>query len=202
VVYPHPEPLPQAMLQILKSIGHDRESSRRGPGAGVHNLRDYQPGDDSRRVHWKTSARQSRLIVRETEAEDQRMVTLALPTAASADGRARGAVAGRFDPSDPFERTVGLVASLAAHFHREGFAVRLLVGDQEVSHGTGEGHLDRILHVLALCGTSQNGAIPAAFSRLSDEAGRGEFVLLVLHREDAALRSVCRGVTQIFEGWR
>src|SRR2546427_6204835 len=40
-----------------------------------------------RSIHWKTSARQARLMVRETETEDLRQVTLALPTVIPAEDR-------------------------------------------------------------------------------------------------------------------
>ncbi len=117
VAYPAPKPLPQAILDALETIGHDRAASRRGPGSGLYNLRDYHVGDDSRSVHWKTSARQSRLVVRETEAEDQRQVTLALASQAPVGMRALTLTA-----TQDFERAIILTASLAAHFQRQGFA--------------------------------------------------------------------------------
>lgn len=42
-----------------------------------HKIRDYRPGDDLRAVHWKTSARQSELMVREfQQSRDQDLVVL------------------------------------------------------------------------------------------------------------------------------
>src|SRR5881397_3454201 len=139
VVYPALQPLPDGFLHDLAVLGHDQAVSRRGQGVGLYNLREYLPGDDSRMIHWKTSARQARLMVRETETEDLRQVTLALPTAIPAEGL----------PS--FEQAVSLTASLAAYFQEQGFAISLLVGEQEILHGVGEEHLYHMLHVLALC---------------------------------------------------
>ena len=80
IVYPEIKDLPPVLLDDLSMAGHDRELPRRGHGTTLHNLRLYQPGDDSRTIHWKTTARKSLLIVRETEAEDQRQVTILLHT--------------------------------------------------------------------------------------------------------------------------
>lgn len=45
-------------------------SSRRpGPGSDLHVSRDYEPGDDPRRIDWNASARSSSLQVRTTTAE-------------------------------------------------------------------------------------------------------------------------------------
>lgn len=190
VAYPNPHPLPESVVRDLKSMGHDRETPRRGIGTGLYNLRDYQVGDDSRSVHWKTSARHSRLIVKETEAEDHRTVTLALPT--SAPDQTLG---------DRFETAVGLVAALAAYFYGEGFAIRLLVGPQEVAYGTGEAHFYHMLRMLALCQISTAAPIPSSFLTLADKTAMGELTVLVLPWEDAELRSVCDGASRILEAW-
>lgn len=43
-----------------------------------HALRPYQPGDDTRQVSWRQSARHGALLVRETDAERNRTVMLAI----------------------------------------------------------------------------------------------------------------------------
>src|SRR5207247_6095141 len=101
--------------------------------------RDVTSEGDSLTVHWKTAARQSRLIVRESEAEDQRRITLAMPVQAAHPMPAA------------FERAVILMASLAAYFHARGFAIRVLLGDEELIHGADDPHLYRIFRMLELC---------------------------------------------------
>jgi uncharacterized protein (DUF58 family) len=196
VAYPAPKPLPQTILDALESIGHDREASRRGPGSGLYNLRDYHVGDDSRSVHWKTSARQSRLVVRETEAEDQRHVTLALASQAPVGIGALTPTA-----TEDFERAIILTASLAAYFQHQGFAMRLVIGDEEVRLGTGRSHLYRILRLLAFSRVSlDTGApIPSSFLTLSSDTALGQLVLLILPWEDDQLRAACQGVTRILD---
>jgi uncharacterized protein (DUF58 family) len=173
VVYPEIKPLPTALVHDLTTKGHDQTVSRRGPGVALYNLRRYNSGDDSRAIHWKTTARQRRLMVRETEAEDQRQVALVLPTAVPDDAR------------PAFEQAVSLTASLVDWFHRQGHAIRLVVGDQEIAGGSGEAHYDAMLRALALCRPVAAGSpAPAAMRALP-----GESVFVVLSWPDPAILS-------------
>ncbi len=193
VVYPALQPLPEGFLHDLAMLGHDQAVSRRGQGVGLYNLREYLPGDDSRMIHWKTSARQARLMVRETETEDLRQVTLALPTAIPAGGQ-------RF-----FEPAVSLTASLAVFFQEQGFAISLLVGEQEILYGLGEEHLYHMLHVLALCApTLAEGSasgIPEGFGMLGERTMRGEITLVVLPWPDPPMQRLAQGVSRVFHLW-
>jgi uncharacterized protein (DUF58 family) len=186
VVYPEIKPLPMALVHDLTSRGHDQTVSQRGPGVALYNLRRYQAGDDSRAIHWKTTARQRRLMVRETEAEDQRRVVLVLPTA----------VPGHSTPV--FEQAVSLTASLAAFFHRQGHAIRLLVGDQEIPSGTGEAHYDAVLRALALCRPVATGSpVPATLLALAGQAAPGELMLVVMSWADPAVLSACGATARV-----
>ena len=185
VVYPEIKPLPTTLVHDLASRGHDQTVSRRGPGVALYNLRRYHSGDDSRTIHWKTTARQRRLMVRETEAEDQRRVVLAVPTAVPASARAA------------FEQAVSLTASLAAFFHAQGYALRLLIGSQEIPYGTGEAHYDAVLRALALCQPEAESPLPPAFHALPRREAFGELTLVVLSWPDPEASSVCRGVSRI-----
>lgn len=186
VVYPEIKPLPEALCRDFMGRGHDQAAAGRGPGVTLYNLRRYHPGDDSRAIHWKTTARQRRLMVRETEAEDQRRVVLALPTAVPPSARLA------------FEQAVSLTASLATLFHCQGCAIRLLVGDEEVPFGTGEAHYDAILRVLALCQPTRAGSpVPSAFRKLAERPASAGLALLVLSWPDPAIMSACAGAGRI-----
>ena len=186
LVYPEIRPLPMSLAHDLTTRGHDQTVSRRGPGVALYNLRRYHAGDDSRAIHWKTTARQRRLMVRETEAEDQRRVALVLPTAVPEYAR------------PAFEQAVSLTASLAAFFHQQGHAIRLLVGEQEIPAGTGEAHYDAILRALALCRPVVAASpVPAAMRALAGQTVPGEFTLIVLSWPDPAVISACRTAGRI-----
>ena len=119
--------------------GKDSPSLRRGPATQLYNLRLYQPGDDSRAIHWMTTARTSQLIVRETEAEDQRRITVVLSLVAP-------------DDHDPlFERSVTFVASLLWQLTDRAYPVRLIVGAEDSGLGAGSAHLLAMLRLLAIC---------------------------------------------------
>lgn len=103
-------------------------------GTEFHSQRAYVPGDDTRRINWKSSARTDSLVVTETRAEGlQRCSVL-------------------FDTSDPaydddtFERAVVVAASLVAAADEAGVDTRLLTDGVEL---TGRGLTAAALRRLA-----------------------------------------------------
>lgn len=188
VVYPETRPLPEALVHDLTALGHEQSLPRRGPGVTLHNLREYQAGDESRAIHWKTSARQARLMVRETEAEDQRRVTLALPTTVPGPDLAR------------FEKAVALTASLITFFHEQGYAISLLLGAVTMPYDSGPAHWHRLLHALALCQSDQapqSASLPASWLTLGERTERGDLTLLVSFWDDPQLACVGKTVSRI-----
>ncbi len=139
LVLPRPEPLPTALLAGPLAAGSDRSIPRKGAGMELYNLRLYQPGDDSRLIHWMSTARTSQLMVRETEADTHRRVSIRLSTTI-APGM-----------TDRFERAVTLAASLVGHFHAQGYQLRVAVEDQEVRSTHDGDDLPRLLTPLAIC---------------------------------------------------
>ena len=93
--------------------GGGQEVRKKGRGPALYNLRDYQQGDDSRDIHWKISARQSKLFIQEHEKDEDRRVHIwfsnQLPPASSDVGAgaatqgqmSSGLPAGRQVPSHP-----------------------------------------------------------------------------------------------------
>ena len=123
----------------LVSEGQGLSLPRRGHGTQLYNLRLYRPGDDSRTIHWMTTARTSQLTIRETEAEDQRRITIVLSTVAP-------------DDRDPlFEKSVTLAASLLWQLSRKSYPLRLIVDCDDSGLGSGSDHLLAMLRLLALC---------------------------------------------------
>lgn len=138
LVGPAVKPLSLRFIDELVSEGQGQPLPRRGQGIQLYNLRLYQPGDDSRSIHWMTTARTSQLTVRETEAEDQRRITVILSTIApdQLDGL--------------FERSVTLVASLLWYLSERAYPLRLVVDDDDSGLGTGPDHLLVMMRLLAL----------------------------------------------------
>ncbi len=139
IVCPEITSLEDAWVQNLLTTGRELSVRRRGYGNDLYNLRLYQAGDDSRSIHWPTTARTSQLIVRETEAEDQRRATIHLSTVAPSSH------------DDGFEQAVSFTASLVQHLAHRGYILRLIVGASSSSYGQGNDHLTELLQMLALC---------------------------------------------------
>ena len=115
-----------------------RPRPRRGRGSDLDELRDFRDGDDPRRIHWKSTARTGRLILRELQEEEARRLRLVVY------GPAPGA------PEEAVERDISLTASLAAHWLRQGAEVQLVLPDGETPWGSHPRHLRLILEALAL----------------------------------------------------
>jgi uncharacterized protein (DUF58 family) len=87
------------------------------PDASFHALREYQPGDDVRAVHWRSSARLGRTVVR--QSEDTRRVRLALILGAAAD---------EYGAPEDFELAVSVYASIGLGQLAEAGDLAVVVG--------------------------------------------------------------------------
>jgi uncharacterized protein (DUF58 family) len=139
LVGPRIKPMAVRFVDDLIALGQGYSVSRRGHGTELHNLRLYRPGDDSRTIHWMSTARTSQLIVRETEADDQRRLTVVLSLVAPDDR------------DDLFERTVTLVASLLWELSQRSYALRLVAGPVDSGFGSGLAHFQTLHRLLAIC---------------------------------------------------
>jgi uncharacterized protein (DUF58 family) len=130
--------LPPARAQRLG----DAPQSKLGRRGEFFALREYREGDDSRGIHWRSTARGGRLMVREHEEEAQRRVTIELDNA----------VIDTTDEAllDALEDAVSTAASLAMAYLRAGFAVRLCARGSVVPLGAGQAQEQRLLRALAL----------------------------------------------------
>ena len=84
LIVPHTVGLPFPSVGSSGRLGqHLRMKSWGQTGSEFHSLREYQRGDDIRRINWKASARATALIVRETALEGIRRCTVVLDTTAA-----------------------------------------------------------------------------------------------------------------------
>ena len=85
VVHPRTRPLaPLPPFSVGSSSGPLRSRRPAPHGEELRSVREYQPGDDLRRVHWPATARWDRLMVRQDEASDECLVWVDLDLRASA----------------------------------------------------------------------------------------------------------------------
>ena len=111
LVYPSVDATAE-FLDVLPGIQGAIESLAKGRGQDLYALRDYQPTDSARHVHWKASARAGSLLVREFAREDDCQVLLVFdPYSPAAEANASKA------DKQQFELAVSLCAAIAWSFH-------------------------------------------------------------------------------------
>jgi uncharacterized protein (DUF58 family) len=146
VTVPRPAPRTEARGEMTAN-----RTGRRGEFFG---LREHRSGDDRRDVHWRSSARSGRLLVREYEDEHAQRVVIgvdnALPDAvrdAVTDGALPPAVEAAVAA---VERAISVAGSLAASYLEVGWTVELCARDCHVPAGVGRMQEARIARALAL----------------------------------------------------
>lgn len=104
-----------------------------GGGLEVAGLREHQPSDGVRRIHWRSSLRRGELLVRETEDERRSEVEVRL------EGRTTGS----------FEREVRHAASQVVAYLEAGLRVALTTPAERFEADTGAAQRIRLLSHLA-----------------------------------------------------
>ncbi len=118
VVYPRIEVLPEVGAAQLPQGRSDGDQHRvLNLGDEFHTMREYVQGDDLRRVHWPSTARQQKLMVRQHEMPWRAETTILLDT--------RGGVHTGAGDASTFEATVSAAASSASHFAHRQHLLRL-----------------------------------------------------------------------------
>ena len=169
-VVPVPRPTPQARQQ------GDALTERLGRRGEFFGLREWREGDDRRDVHWRSSARTGRTMVREYEDELSRRAVILVDNALPAE-TLRALAADALDGAaeahvDALERAISRAASLAAAYLEAGWTVQVVARGEEVPAAAGRAQLARVLRMLALLPTV---ADDVAFARFD---GRADSVLV------------------------
>lgn len=113
-----------AKLARLRELDGRTSILTRGEGTEFDSLRDYIPGDDTRSIDWRATARQSTVAVRTWRPERDRRVLIVLDTGRTSAGRV-----GDVPRLDVSMDAALLLAALAA---RAGDRVDLLAHDRAV----------------------------------------------------------------------
>ncbi len=155
-------PFPSGLARDL-----DGSSSGEAPEGGVafQNLREYVVGDDRRLIHWRSSARLGKMMVRHNVDTHQPRSLILLDTRAESY------------TDDSFEDAVRAAASLAkASLHgRFPFQLRTTCGrsyDQSVSHS-------QIMDEFAALQTCPDGSLPELVNVATRHRGGGFSVALI-----------------------
>ncbi|HZP61067.1 MAG TPA: DUF58 domain-containing protein [Opitutaceae bacterium] len=115
--------------------------ARAGNGSDLLALRNYEPGDSHRLIHWKASARTGRLMVRQFAAEGAESFIIWLRTPAEMWPR-----------PEQFELAVSVAATMAEDFFRTGKLAGVAVNDEPWQTVRGPRDLEAFLDQLAVIG--------------------------------------------------
>lgn len=182
VVYPRVEPLRGRSPAGTRSPGSSTASAASvASGSEFFATREWRPGDDMRRIHWRSTARVGRIMVRQEEQPKLDRATIVLDNRSSS-------YPGGWERAAAFERAVEAAASLVHHFLEEGFGVRLVTatglggGTRGAPFGAGPAHRTLLMTALATVALADEGAPVHHLAAAGGDAG---FLAVVAGLEDA-----------------
>lgn len=227
LVYPSTTPVPGFSLPSAELAGgQDVKSRTHHVTPNVSTVRDYQPGDSFNRIHWRTTARAGKLVVKEFELDptaeiylvvdmQERVQQQAAP-ARSARGRGPAREVRLVESTE--EYGVHAAASLARHLLEQNRTVGLVSWGQrrEVIPAERESRqLFKLLEALAILRAHGTTPLAEVLAAESVRFGRNCTLLIITssveERWIASLQQlVYRGVraavilvdAQSFGGWR
>lgn len=139
------------------------EHNQRG-GEDFYTLREYQRGDDLRRIHWPYSAKTDELMIRQLETPWQSRALVFLDV--------RPAV---YESGDAFEKAVSGAASVITHLVSSGFDADLWAGDPEPVDAS---RYNAAMERLALVQPNADLDMASTASRIRQKTGGGAMVLV------------------------
>jgi uncharacterized protein (DUF58 family) len=155
LVLPTASALPSLSIRPRRTLVYSGivKASTGGPGVEFFGCREYEPGDDMRRINWRAFARHGQLIVNEFEQERIADVNVILD--------ARAGVHRNSGPIASFDASVHAAATMAGHFLDRGNYVGLLIYGDTLDWtypGFGRPQKARILDALARAKTREKPA--------------------------------------------
>jgi uncharacterized protein (DUF58 family) len=166
VVYPTVESLtgfPMVRGQDPSMAAARPEHAQRG-GEDFYTLREYQRGDDLRRVHWPSSAKMDELMIRQLETPWQSRALVLLDVRPSV-----------YESDEAFETAVSGAASVITYLVRSGFEADLWSGDPHAMNAT---RYAAAMEKLALVQPNANVDLEAVATHLRRKGGGGAMVIV------------------------
>lgn len=189
-----PRPIPCFVeLPVAGGWGVSEAESGQTRGAGIEprGIREYRPGDPLRHVHWRSTARTGKVVVKEFEAGSQATVALVID-------RTKGHDVGK-GADTSLEAMVGHAAYLVETLLRQGVRVLLPQIDPDVpNHANVQ---DRTAEAMRAFATLESDRETSLSEELGSIVLPGGSVVYALHAvADPNLRAV--GATMLARGMR
>ncbi len=184
VVYPKVEEL--SGLPTLRGVDSSLQAARaetvRRGGEDFFSLREYQTGDDLRRVHWPTTARRDEMMIRQFETPwEPRALVVVDP---------RSVV---YENQEAFETAIRGAASTVHHFFSAGLGADLWTGGDFAVFEANP--YEAAMRVLAALEPARAFDLGAAATRLRLK-GRGGTVVIATGTPDGQVAAVSRHLTR------
>ncbi|GAA4656577.1 DUF58 domain-containing protein [Arthrobacter cryoconiti] len=164
---------------------HPRTTALDGPAAGFlkdleglptkelsnadiafHALRDYVPGDDRRHIHWKTTARTGKMMVR--QFEETRRAHMAVALSVNTD---------EYERDEDFELAISAAASLGRQAIKEARELSVVTQSGPIRCETGKNMLDDMTR---LAGSTRRGTALQLARSLADSVPNASVVFFVV----------------------
>lgn len=168
-VHPHLISLRELGTGFLRDLEGTTTDQLSDADVAFHTLREYQPGDDRRYIHWLTTARVGKYMVR------QFVDTRRSHVAVVVDGTKSS-----YRHEDDFEIAVSVAASLGLRAMRDEQDLSVVVAGDRIPTEIGSGFLDRLAGVQF--GTKNSG-LNAEVHRLLRYASGFSLAVLVTGRD-------------------
>jgi len=169
------------------TVNMARASFSHSGGDDFFTLRDYQHGDDLRKVHWPTTARRDHLMIRQMETPWQSRALVLLDSRQSA-----------YPTPEMFEHAVRAAASSVRHLFSRGHTPTLWAGmGNGTTVGTSEGYAIA-MEELATVQTQDGRDLRAAVSRLRRLGLSGGILILITGPPDDGALGIYRVIGRDF----
>ena len=149
-------------------------------GEDFFTLREYQVGDDLRKVHWPSSAKRDQLMIKQLEVPWQSRALVVF------DQRSD-----RYPSAEAFEQAVRGAASVVGHLYRGGFSPDLWAGEQATGLRSGSRY-DQSMELLAGIAPDPHVDLRAAVTRLRRAGVGGGALVLVTGMPDEGILAALR----------
>lgn len=179
-LYVHPKTiaLPGRRVGFIRDLEGQVTPEISNSDVSFHALREYQPGDDRRYVHWRSSARVGTLMVRQFEETRRSHLAIGLDLGGAA-----------YESDEEFELAVSIVGSLGLQALRDESGLGILTTGGRLRSATPRGTLDE----LCLVEMESKGGVVRVTREIARYEGGASVIAVVSgrHVTEQDLRRAC-----------
>ncbi|MBP7836385.1 MAG: DUF58 domain-containing protein [Candidatus Omnitrophica bacterium] len=181
IVYPQTfriEKFPPLSRSILPWFGIETARSS-GDDDEFYGVREYKDGESVKKIHWVSSARKNKLIVKQYQLQSFFGTTIMFNLEKARNfGEGKEAVV---------EYMIKIAASVARYLTERGVSIELLAHIGEIVHlpfNKGEEHLENILRILAVAQAESRISFREAFEEFARYIPNDSSLIVVMSDED------------------